>query len=98
MVGPGKVPWNSIIIGLNFVLKPFLTELVFSDQKMDSECQKEVIECFHEAEKKKRAKPTDMFEEVYDKLPEHLKKQRDQMVQHVKLYKNEYPLELYEKI
>jgi TPP-dependent pyruvate/acetoin dehydrogenase alpha subunit len=86
------------IIKFNFVLKSLLFELELSDQKLDSECQKEVMECFHEAEKKKRAKPTDMFEEVYDKLPEHLKKQRDQMIQHVKLYKNEYPLELYEKI
>ena len=57
-----------------------------------------MLECFHNAEMQKRAKPTDMFEDVYDTLPKNLQKQKKEMLEHIKLYKNEYPLELYEKL
>ena len=56
------------------------------------------MDCFHKAEKLKRAKPTEMFEDVYDVLPLHLQRQKKELVDHLKLYKNEYPLELFEKI
>lgn len=56
------------------------------------------MECFHKAEKLKRAKPTDMFEDIYDVMPRNLQIQKKEMIDHLKLYKNEYPLELYEKI
>jgi 2-oxoisovalerate dehydrogenase E1 component alpha subunit len=69
-----------------------------SDQNLDAECQKEVMKCFHEAEKQRRAKPTEMFDDVYAEMPDHLKKQRENMINHVKQYQKEYPLELYEKI
>jgi 2-oxoisovalerate dehydrogenase E1 component alpha subunit len=69
-----------------------------SDQKLDVDCQKEVMKFFHEAEKQKRARPTEMFEDIYAEMPDHLKKQRENMINHVKQYQREYPLELYEKI
>ena len=56
------------------------------------------MECFHNAEKQKRAKPTTMFDDVYDELPLNLKKQRQEMINHLKLYKNEYPLDMFEKL
>ncbi len=56
------------------------------------------MDCLLLAEKRKRAKPTDMFEDIYDVLPKHLQKQRQEMLDHLKLYKNEYPMELFEKI
>ncbi len=56
------------------------------------------MDCLIKAEKEKRAKPTDMFEDVYDKMPLSLQRQRQEMIDHVKMYKNEYPLELYEKL
>ena len=71
---------------------------VYSDLKLETECQKEVMDAFHGAEKKKRAKPQEMFDDIYDEMPLHLKNQRNEMIAHVKQYKNEYPLELYEKL
>ena len=56
------------------------------------------MEAFHTAEKEKRAKPTEMFNDIYNELTPNLIKQRKEMLDHLKLYKNEYPLELYEKI
>ena len=56
------------------------------------------MDCFHNAEKLKRSKPTGMFEDIYDKLPLHLEKQKKELVEHLKIYKNEYPLELFEKL
>jgi hypothetical protein len=47
------------------------------------------MECFHNAEKQRRAKPTDMFNDVYDQLPANLMRQRDEMVEHLKKYKSE---------
>ena len=56
------------------------------------------MDCFHNAEKMKRAKPTDMFEDIYDQMPKHLQRQRKEMLDHLKIYKSEYPMELYEKL
>jgi hypothetical protein len=56
------------------------------------------MDAFHNAEKLKRAKPTEMFEDIYDVLPLSLQKQRKDLIDHLKIYKNEYPLELFEKI
>jgi hypothetical protein len=55
------------------------------------------MDAFQKAEAQKRAMPTQIFEDVYDKIPAHLLKQKNEMIEHVKLYKKEYPLELYEK-
>ncbi len=56
------------------------------------------MSCFHAAEKEKRGKPTDMFTDVYDKLPPHLEKQKNELIEHLKLYKNEYPTDLFQKL
>ncbi len=53
---------------------------------------------FHAAEKEKRSKPTDMFTDVYDKLPKNLEKQQAELIEHLKLYKNEYPTDLFNKL
>ena len=55
------------------------------------------MDSFAKAEMLKRSKPTDIFNDVYETMPPHLVKQRSEMIEHVKLYKKEYPLELYEK-
>jgi 2-oxoisovalerate dehydrogenase E1 component alpha subunit len=67
-------------------------------QALEDQAQKEVMECFHRAEKEKRAKPTAMFDDVYDSLTKNLQKQRAEMVEHVKQYRHEYPLDVYEKL
>lgn len=53
---------------------------------------------FHAAEKEKRSKPTEMFNDVYDKLPKHLEKQQNDLLNHLKQYKSEYPMELFNKL
>ena len=55
------------------------------------------MESFQKAETQKRASPTQIFDDVYHTLPAHLVKQKKEMLEHIKLYKKEYPLELYEK-
>lgn len=56
------------------------------------------MDSFHQAEQERRAKPTDMFNDVFDTLSPNLKRQRDELVEHLKKYKTEYPMELYEKL
>lgn len=68
------------------------------DEQLASECQKEVMDAFNVAEQQKRARPTEMFEEVFDKPTPMLARQREEMVTHVKKYKTEYPLEMFEKL
>ena len=53
---------------------------------------------FYVAEKTKRSKPTEMFNDVYDKLPKNLEKQQADLLNHLKTYKNEYPLDLFQKL
>jgi TPP-dependent pyruvate/acetoin dehydrogenase alpha subunit len=65
--------------------------------RLEAECHKEVMESFQKAETQKRASPTQIFDDVYHTLPAHLVKQKKEMLEHIKLYKKEYPLELYEK-
>jgi 2-oxoisovalerate dehydrogenase E1 component alpha subunit len=67
------------------------------DEKQNETAQKLVMDCFHKAEKARRAKPTAMFEEVYDQMPAHLEKQKKEFLAHIKTYKHEYPMDLYEK-
>jgi 2-oxoisovalerate dehydrogenase E1 component alpha subunit len=55
------------------------------------------MDAFHKAEKEKRSKPTDMFDDVYKDLPKHLENQKKELVEHLRKYQKEYPLELYEK-
>ena len=56
------------------------------------------MDSLQNAERQLRAPPTDMFEDVYDVLPKHLVKQKQDMLDHLKMYKDEYPMEFYEKI
>ncbi|RNA34704.1 2-oxoisovalerate dehydrogenase subunit mitochondrial-like [Brachionus plicatilis] len=65
------------------------------DEQVSAEAQRLVMECFHNAEKQKRARPQSLFDDVYDKLPAHLEKQRNEMVDHVKMYRKEYPLDFF---
>jgi hypothetical protein len=57
-----------------------------------------VLDCLHVAENTKRASPVDMFEDIYDVLPKHLVKQKQEMLDHLKMYKDQYPMDMYEKL
>ena len=68
------------------------------DEQLNTDCHREIMEAFNVAEHQKRARPTEMFEAVFDTPTTNLARQREEMVSHVKKYKTEYPLEFYEKI
>jgi 2-oxoisovalerate dehydrogenase E1 component alpha subunit len=58
----------------------------------------QVLEAFNKAEKTLRPNPEEMFHDVYDKLPKSLQKQMMEMKAHVKQYKDQYPVNAYEKM
>ncbi|RUS86565.1 hypothetical protein EGW08_005704 [Elysia chlorotica] len=62
--------------------------------KLDS--RKMVMKAFAEAENEKKGNPESFFEDVYKEMPPHIAKQRDAMKQHVKQYKEHYPLEHFQ--
>ena len=57
----------------------------------------QIMECFHNAEKQKRAKLTYMFDDVYSEKTPNLIRQQNELFDHLKLHRKEYPLEIYEK-
>ncbi|KAL5008673.1 hypothetical protein ScPMuIL_014254 [Solemya velum] len=72
------------------------------DEKQEQEWMKDsrsrVLEAFSKAEAQKKPNPELMFDDVYDEIPEHIKKQKDQMKQHVNQYKEFYPLDIHEEM
>ena len=57
-----------------------------------------MIQAIDKAEKMRKGKPTDMFNEVYDTLTPNLEKQKAELLEHLKTYKDQYPMETYEKL
>jgi len=57
---------------------------------------KQILEAFARAEKKKKPSPVEMFKDVYAELPVHLQKQMNEMKEHVKQYKEHYPVDNFE--
>ena len=57
----------------------------------------QVLEAFARAEKRLKPNWKEMFTEVYDEVPQDLKRQMDEMEKHVNLYKDQYPLKNYTK-
>lgn len=60
--------------------------------------RKQVMKAFSTAENRKKCNPETMFDDVYDKIPDHIQKQKEQMINHVNQYKEHYPLKSYDKI
>ena len=56
------------------------------------------MKAFATAEKTKKGNPEELFEDVYDKMPPNLLKQKEDMKEIVNMYKEHYPLEHYEKM
>ena len=57
-----------------------------------------VITAFEKAEKIKKAKITDMFEDVYDVPTAQLERQKEELIEHLKIYKDQYPMDTYERL
>uniref|UniRef100_A0A8C4TJJ3 2-oxoisovalerate dehydrogenase subunit alpha n=1 Tax=Erpetoichthys calabaricus TaxID=27687 RepID=A0A8C4TJJ3_ERPCA len=56
-----------------------------------------VMEAFERAERRLKPSPDNLFSDVYDENPPLLKKQEQDLFQHIRQYKEHYPLDLYEK-
>lgn len=77
----------------------YRNKMLTSEQEkaIDEENMKTVLECVARAEKVKYCKPSEMFNDVFDKRTPLLDKQMNEMLEHIKAQKAHYPMELYEK-
>merc|ERR1719209_2289288 len=67
------------------------------DKEWKDDSRKKVLQAFARAEKKLKPAWSEMFTEVYDVMPEDLKRQKEEMEAHVDLYRDKYPVQNYEK-
>eukprot|EP00088_Acartia_fossae_P030621 TRINITY_DN3161_c0_g1_i1.p1 TRINITY_DN3161_c0_g1~~TRINITY_DN3161_c0_g1_i1.p1 ORF type:complete len:448 (-),score=98.52 TRINITY_DN3161_c0_g1_i1:411-1721(-) len=74
--------------------KGYWSEAMDKEWKDDS--RKQVLQAFARAEKRLKPNWSEMFTEVYDEIPEDLKRQKEEMEAHVKMYKDKYPLQNFE--
>jgi len=58
----------------------------------------QVLEAFARAEQKKKPSPVVMFDDVYNELPSHIQRQRDEMRQHIIQYRDHYPVDNFEPL
>lgn len=66
------------------------------EKEARAEARTRVIEAFNWAEKIKKLPIASMFDDVYDELPAHLRRQRDELEEHLKEYGQHYPINEYE--
>ena len=67
------------------------------EKEWKNESKKQVLQAFSRAEKKLKPNWKEMFTEVYDEMPSDLQRQMDEMERHLKMYKDQYPLENFEQ-
>ncbi|CAG9765218.1 unnamed protein product [Ceutorhynchus assimilis] len=67
------------------------------EKQLLEQTKKDVMSAFSVGEKKLKPKWTEMYEDVYKFLPAHIRKQRDSMVEHLKKYKEHYPIDSFQK-
>jgi len=60
-----------------------------------AESRKQIVEAFNKAEKRLKPKISDLFTDVYDQLPPHLKEQQEELRAHLAKYPNDYPVSLH---
>jgi len=58
----------------------------------------QVLEAFARAERKKKPSPVIMFDDVYDELPSQIRRQREEMKQHIMQYGGHYPVDSFEPL
>jgi len=57
------------------------------------ETRKEVLEALKRAEQQKKPSIDELFTDVYDTIPKHLQEQKNQMLEHISKYPDDYPTE-----
>ncbi|XP_039249417.2 2-oxoisovalerate dehydrogenase subunit alpha, mitochondrial-like [Styela clava] len=66
------------------------------DKEWKKLSRKQIMEAFAASEKRLKPSPKHLFTDVYHDVPAHLQKQMNEMREHVKKYKEHYPLNNHE--
>jgi len=66
------------------------------DDALDLENRNLILKCVNVSENTKYCNPMEMFMGVYDKPTENIKKQMNELKDHIRQYKEHYPLNKYE--
>ena len=67
------------------------------DGALKSRVKKEVAASLQKARKELKPNLDELFNDVFDELPPSLQKQRQEMLDMVKLYKDHYPVKLHKQ-
>ncbi|KAB0802045.1 hypothetical protein PPYR_04231 [Photinus pyralis] len=62
------------------------------EQEWAKECRKNVLTVFGAGEKEAKPHWKEMFTDVYEEMPDHIKTQMNQMAEHIEMYKDKYPV------
>ena len=80
----------------------YITQKGFWNEEKETqwkdEAKKQVMQAFQRAEHKRKPAPEELFNDVYDELPWHLKKQRKEMIDFVRSNPEHYPLKEHAKM
>jgi len=75
--------------------KGYLENAEETRKKWTEEARREAIDCLKAGEGEKLPHYDEMFEDVYDHIPQHLIEQREELRVHLKKYGKHYPLEKF---
>eukprot|EP01059_Diplonema_ambulator_P032340 TRINITY_DN6304_c0_g1_i2.p2 TRINITY_DN6304_c0_g1~~TRINITY_DN6304_c0_g1_i2.p2 ORF type:complete len:410 (+),score=133.35 TRINITY_DN6304_c0_g1_i2:1760-2989(+) len=65
------------------------------EKELRGKAQKEIMAAMKSGEQKLRANPTEMFTDMYDKMPWHLQEQHDAMHEHIRNNRDRYNVSKY---
>lgn len=86
--------WNTVEHPIN-KLKNYMLKKGWFDEEAENEyvksVRKQIMAQNQQSEKKPKPEWSEMFTDVYDDVPDHLKKQMKEMEDHVQKYKEHYP-------
>ena len=81
-------------------LRKYMERLGWWDEGREAsdrdECKKQVLQALTAAEKRKKPPLKDIFEDVYDELPQLLSQQQDSLTRHLQVHGREYPVDKFE--
>lgn len=92
--------WNTIEHPIN-KLKNYMTKKGWFNEEAENDyvksVRKQVMAQLQQSEKKPKPDWREMFHDVYDDLPDNLKKQMKEMEDHVQKYKDHYPIKNFKQ-
>lgn len=93
--------WDQEVSPLKRVYNYLCANGLWSEEQQKASLSKaraNVIEALNWAERVKKLPISSMFEDVYDQLPANLRRQRDELKEHLEKYGQHYPLDEHEGI